>query len=69
MDSLEKRLTEAIEGQSNILLKQILDLEGKMKKEIDDLKKEVKMSSEKVEQVELKAKKLEREVKGKKNKM
>lgn len=43
-----------MEGQSNILLKRISDLEGKMKQEIDGLKKEVKVSSEKVEQMEQK---------------
>lgn len=61
VDALEKNLMEAIEGQSEVVMKRIADMEGKVQEEIDGVKKEVKNST-KIGEIEQKVKRLEREV-------
>lgn len=62
VDMLERKLTETIEGQSKTVMKRIANMEEKVKKEIDGVKLEVKKSVARIGEVELKTKKLEKDL-------
>lgn len=62
VDTLEKKLMDPIEGQSDVVMKRIADMEVKLKTEIDGVKLEVKKSMQKIGEIEHKTKKLEKEL-------
>lgn len=62
VDALEKKLMDAIEGQSDVVMKRIADMEGKVQSQLDRVKLEVKKSLLKIGEIEQKMKKLEKEM-------